>query len=540
MLPDDGRADDAVFLFSSKTGVPRRFFQGFAFVGHDLVIGAAGAEAYAATGRAILPGEDGCYVSASTGDDVSLIGVDASGLKKLFLWQDADRWCVSNSLTVLRRHVEDAMGSRRLTPNAGQLAGLTIAGASATEQISHHESLLDRVRLVPLGRALQVIGSELREVAAPRPPAPAHRAYERSLRSFIDIWRARLLTLVERPGLDVAVDLSGGLDSRVTFSLLSSVVDQRRFDASARFVSGRGAAQRADLEVAQTIALEHGLTLNRRPRIAVPQYDQASAFDVWSQLNIGIYLPIYRPKDRLSAHHVNLSGLGGEGHRDFYPAGSPSAFVESYRSFAGNESVQPWRAQVGSLLQGWSSKTDDRLALRRYYREFRGRVHGGMFAQTKVNAMPLASLHMEPLSVRGRMAYFDIIASTSPGLLDVPFDSEAKAPTSEEHAAIIRAGALEEVEPGHVYGLGHDERAVAASDGEASFVSRLADLTERAVSSIASSSASELFTSDRLESALASVHGVRAAGAVRKPRELNDVSRVIAAAWALDPDVLAA
>lgn len=540
MLPDDDCADDAVFLFSSKTGVPRNFFQGFAFVGRDLVIGASGARAYEATGRAVLPGEDGCYVSAKTVDGVCLIGVDASGLKKLFLWQDADRWCASNSLTVLRRHVEDAMGGPKLTPNAGQVAGLTIAGSSATEQISHHETLLDAVRLVPLGRALQVAGSEVREVAAPRPPAPAHPVYERSLRSFIDIWRARLLTVIERSGLDVAVDLSGGLDSRVTFALLSSVVDHRGFDAAARFVSGRGAAQRADLEVAQTIARERILTLNRRPSIAAPQYDQSSAFDVWSQLNIGIYLPIYRPKDRLSPRHVNLSGLGGEGHRDFYPVGPTRAFVESHRSFAGDEAVRPWRAQVGSLLEGWSTETDDRQALRRYYREFRGRVHGGMFAQTKVNAMPLASRYMEPLSIRGRMAYFDVIASTSPGLLDVPFDSEAKAPTADEHAAMIRTSALGDVEPGDVYGLDLDQRAAVAPDGEPSFTSRLADLTERAVSSIRSSSASELFTSDRLARVLESVHEARTAGAVRKPRELNDVSRVVAAAWAFDREVLTA
>lgn len=530
---DTAHGDELVYLFSNVTGVPEHFFQGYAHIGYDYIHGQAGAEQYQdATGRYVMPGEDGCYFTITPTPDGPLLGVDLSGLKKMFLWSEGGDWCVSNSLTRLRDHVAYNMRRGMLEANPGQLYSLLIPGHSVTEQISHRQTLLKGVTLVPLNRMLLLTAEGPVEV--PTPELQHEGAYVEDLADYTHVWRSRLHTLIADERVHVSADLSGGLDSRVVFGLAASATGGKSLDDAMTLVSGTGANKAADYAVAETIATHCGGHLNRKPAYAPKPYTLEESFPAWHDLNVGVYLPIYQPRQRMSPWAVNLSGLGGENHRLFYPDLPPREFAEHYRSTAAPERAEIWRSETTDLIVDFAREYPTRHPLITHYREFRGRAHGGMFAQTKTNIMPFASKLMEPLESAGRRVYFDILANSIPELVDMPFDEAYKAPTAEERENIVRFNQITEPRPGNVYAA--DE---AAPTPRSMTSTTFADAIWAHTNQSADPQwgvARDFFGPKWVDDTLAKAEQLRGAKSLGNQRALNNVSRLITMSWLLEPD----
>ncbi|WP_072312876.1 hypothetical protein [Agrococcus sp. Marseille-P2731] len=526
-IDEDSSADDALtFLFSSFTRLPRSFFQGYAFSGPDLVIGQEGARAFLAEhGQHVLPGEDGCYVSIVPSADGPVIGVDHAGFKKLFCYAADGVWCVSNSLSQMADHLRSH--GVALAPHSAQLAALRLR-STFVEQLSTPTTVFADIRLIPRDTMLVLTERGPRTTPAPSPPPPA--TYSDALLAYIDAWRARLLTLINDPSIDVSVDLSGGLDSRVVFALAASAAGDRPLDESMRLISGKSVAQRPDFVVARQIADRYGAKLNRPSPGSTPSYSPAESFKAWRDLCLGVYLPIYIPKAPISPRHANLSGLGGESHRTFYPQQPSRSFVESIPGDADPESLELWRSDVTSLLEGWRLSDSTRHPLVRHYQEFRARFHGGLFAQTKINLTPLASKLLDPLaraSFPERRFYFEILENTLQGLMDMPFDVEAKAATASERNSLVRVSAADEIVPGRVFS---GEMPLSATEGGGPTpLERIADEFEDA----ASPSVRELLGHRLVEDASSLLQASAETGSFGHARRASDVSRVLTAAMVL-------
>ncbi|WP_347754300.1 asparagine synthase-related protein [Agrococcus sp. ProA11] len=339
-----------------------------------------------------------------------------------------------------------------LRPNPSQLVALRLP-TTFVEQLSTPDTVFADIRLVPLGRKLVLTARGPREVTV----APLNEAldYRFALKRFLDTWTVRLRTLLRDDQVRLTADLSGGIDSRAVFALTASAAAATPLDTVVQLVSGQSVAQRADFAVAEQIAARYGATVNRplAPLDVVP-YSAKESYEGWRDLCLGLYLPIYLPKVRLASWSVNLSGLGGEGHRPFYPQKDADDFVHGFSSDGPPEMIAGWREDISRLLKRWEREDDSIHPLVRHYREFRGRFHGGLFAQTKVNVTPLSSWLMDS-AVRhagsGRRVMFDVMESSLPGVMDLQYDMPGKAPSNDDRSRVTRVPVDAADEFGAVY-----------------------------------------------------------------------------------------
>ena len=213
---------DWVFLFSSKTQNPDRFFQGYFFHDRDYVFGPAGFEAFREkTGLDRVVREDGCYVLAEKNSEGFKLSADYSGYKKLFYFWDNGFWAVLNSLFQMVEHLREHRYP--VLPNIPQLAAIATEGrfypsgrGSFFSQMTCFDTIVRGVRLVPVDCALQIGASGARLEKTPYHPCADD--YRDRLGHFLNTWIARLHTLMQRPSAQIASDLTGGLDSRAVFA----------------------------------------------------------------------------------------------------------------------------------------------------------------------------------------------------------------------------------------------------------------------------------------------------------------------------------
>src|SRR5699024_4607018 len=130
-------------------------FEGYAWVGTDLVMGQEGANHYfSQTGKMIQPGEDGCYVLVQDTSDGLRIGTDYRGLKRLFLYRNEFQWAIASSLYELVSNVRRLEWP--LTVLEDTISAF-LAGVGFSSQLATFEAHFAEVSLVPAGFTLLVI-----------------------------------------------------------------------------------------------------------------------------------------------------------------------------------------------------------------------------------------------------------------------------------------------------------------------------------------------------------------------------------------------
>jgi hypothetical protein len=441
---------DLVFLLSSKTAKPDRFFQGYFFHGTDYVFGAGGFEAFGrAKGLNRVVREDGCYVQAEKqqGGDYRF-SADYNGYKKLFYFWDDGFWLVSNSLPRIAAHMRQH--GYPVRPDDSQVAAMAAEGTfypsgrgSFFSQLTSFDTIIRGVRLVPADCALRIGASGVSlEPVIQHPPDDS---YEHQLGKFISTWLGRLNTLVNEPALQISCDLTGGLDSRTVFALLLGAVHgyDPGISEQPQIRSGMGLMHRKDRAVATRLCEHFSMPLNRRLRKNPVWLNGKTSYGLWKDLSLGAYHPIYFPSALPSGDLVHLGGGGGESHRPFYSQfpGAPSAHSFVARRTRNIEMRSARPGFQAALQQAIDRITDgapeylDGMAC--HYRHFRNRFHAGRDPQYTVRFQPLGSKLLDGVTAvagksrfRDAQIHYDILYNLDPQLLDIPFDSWRKHPGS--------------------------------------------------------------------------------------------------------------
>ncbi|MGE4322252.1 MAG: hypothetical protein AB7E60_04405, partial [Sphingobium sp.] len=205
------------FMFSSFTGLPDRYFRGYAFSEADFISGSGGEEMFRkATGRAITGGLDGCYIAIWKEMSKHKVGTDFNGYKKIFYYSNGSIWGFSNSLVRLADHLRE--NGVPLKVDAVQMRGLDIIDRSAlTEQMTSFQTLIEGIVLLPLGCELEIIENR---VEVTYRGLPQVNNYREAVRDFLECWVSRMETLISDPRVRVSCDLTGGKDSRLVFGLV--------------------------------------------------------------------------------------------------------------------------------------------------------------------------------------------------------------------------------------------------------------------------------------------------------------------------------
>lgn len=521
-----------VFLFSSFTALPDRYFHGYAFCGSDFVSGPGGAVAYSrATGAEITGGLDGAYLSLWSRDGKHRFAVDYSGYKKVFFYSRGRVWGVSNSVTRLAEHLK--ANGVELSPDWVQMRSLRVEN-TVTAQLSSFHTIISDIRLLPSHYELEVSDGA---VSLVRRPTASLSDYRDGLKCFIERWVARLETLLTDSRTQLTCDLTGGNDSRLVFGLLMKAQERLGFPAgtSVSIRSGTASRWKRDLEAATTVAAHYGVKLNQpvsRPA-EWERYGSYYAYRSWKDLNLCAYFPVYfAPRDG-SSFALHLHGGGGENHRAFYP-------YESFEHFA-ERMLPPYPAE-DALLEYWVGSVGESIReLRRespgvndwilHYREFRSRLHGGRAPQYRNVISPLASREMEQLSnIPGKsdnaQVHFDVMASLSRELIHFPYDDPRKAPSPRVLRNLTTVGIESRSAPGSCYI--EPSRCRESRDGSSTELDMLlSDFHEANTPEVCD------LMPDILKKALVAAKGVEGQKRFDHASDAKNISRVMSAAFVL-------
>lgn len=455
-------------LYSDTRPPTSDYFSGYAFVGHDYVVGSRGAEEYkAARAEAVTGGHDGCYLSVSVRDGKFIFDTDYGGFKTLFYFADGTHWIVSDSWWLILEHMRER--GIAVKPNYSML--LATSRLTSLQQLSTFETPAQGVHMVPLHHELVVTAGVLRLQARPELSGMSPvSSYEEAMHNVVALWVGRFKTLLAHPsGLNMRVDLSGGLDSRVTFAMYiaasNSLKDEGVVDQNVpKIISGTGPHSRRDFEVASDIAGSFDLELNDSRVFEMARLKPGESFERWKEAYLGTYHPVYFPSVHPCGRVVQFGGIGSENHRGFYQGLfgkiSPSEFVDRHAAkIEAPEYSLEYKVALNRAFAVISKGLSSDESVAEHYRQFRSRIHGGVHALARVTFSPFSSRGFDQARVLGGPTRFDqaqmnydVLSLLEPRLLEMDFDDSKKAPTAAVREILLHGPLPRSVSTGSIFG----------------------------------------------------------------------------------------
>lgn len=439
-----------MLLASSLTPQLDVQFEGFCFDGSDYIAEFPGfAWHRQATGRAVRPGLDGCYVVAQWTEDGYEIGTDSRGMSRLFIYEQGSEWAVASSLHGLAEFL--AENGILLTPRRILFDAMHLPGTFVQQQMSR-SSIFEEISLLPSFDKLLVVDGVLRRrpVGLPEP----EMSYGAALRDYVALWRSRSMTLVGDPRFTIAADLSGGLDSRVGVAFLMASGQFTTKDQRFRIVSND--TNTKDYEIAQKVASKYDLTING-PSLRRQRTGSSSnlAIERWREHCLGVYSPVYFHTQVFDPFAQKSHGAGGESFRTQYKSPDQRDRMRPYQAHLE-------RTKYRELVDLLSAENEIEAARRPHLhpltvqmREHRNRFHFGYAPHSRASFTPLNSASLDTVTDRPGInpvdVYHDIYDALMPGLKDVPFDNPSKFPRSVDPSPDALSAREVKVEAGRAY-----------------------------------------------------------------------------------------
>lgn len=466
----DGTESHATtFILSSEMDIPEYFFQGYCFDGADYVFGMEGADQYRdATNSRLRGGLDGCYVVVERVGGAVRIENDHAGYKIIYYYHDGDRWVVSNSYARILDYLR-TLGVATI-PNYVHLSAIGGRG-SGNSQLFSFETPTRGIRVLPRACTLHVTGHK---VSIEQWPERERLGYSEGLRKHLELWLQRVETLMIDPRTDFTTDVTGGVDSRTNFALVARAGERLGTQGTQpRLNCGWSSANTRDLVVAEELTAQFGLELNDDRRFPSYVLSAQESYNTFRDLNGGVYYPIYQPVEAPMPGKISIGGGGGEIHRRFYENHQKSRSIDRFLNSYASRLTHPWMsaefvyAARQSLAEAFPGNPDP---LRIHYREFRHRYHVGRSPRYGVSFTPLDSVSADiaqsqagPERLDEGQFNYDIMASLKPELLDIPFDSDSKAPTESVRVRLSAVLTASEANPGTVWAPVAEKRVMKRS-----------------------------------------------------------------------------
>lgn len=435
-----------MFIASVDITKPMRF-EGYAWVGDDLVVGQTGADEFAReNGPTVPPDEDGCYVTVHEVSEGLVVGTDYRGLRRLFTYTSGEKWAIASNIYELISKVRQ-LGWPLTVMEDTIAAYLSNSGFSA--QISAFGVHFAEVNLVPSAGSILILGDRISTIFREPQEIPD---YHESLERFLVTWKNRLGTLSVASQTKLKFDLSGGIDSRTVLAF--AIENGEILDGGARIESSSKPRAAEDFKVASTIADKYGFELNSKSySFRSPNLSAEGAFEGWKRHSLGVYSPVYLYNTTINSNFVHAHGAGGGNFRPTYKSIQRAASQVGERVSKENSII--WSNRVVNDLTSLTGFSTSKSLELIHYREYRNRFHFGHRPHQTIVYMPLESKLTDPLTDRsddrdGRQIYYDVMESLAPGLSTMAYDLEEKMPTDSNISRMMRV-ATPPSTPGRVY-----------------------------------------------------------------------------------------
>lgn len=436
-------------IASTITGVPESALHGFAQVDGDFIFGDSGRKIYGT----VLPGHDGAYVSVvRRSADSALVGTDAAGYGRLYLYQRGFRWALGTSLMELADYVRSLdwpLGVDRL-----QLTQFLFRSNMLVNQLISLDTVFPEVRLVATSEEVEILHGRLSSyMVRQRETLTCNSDYRATMQDAIDEMVGRMRTLLQAE-MPVASAISGGRDSRTILAALR-VADEASGDIGLQVRFRSNERRFDDWAVAKLLSSRYGLHLNRASDAPELPVDPGHSFDLWRTHDLGVYSSIYQFLSYTP--EVALSGVGGETHRAAY---SGRSLVDRLRrvqtEFVADEAVDALAVRIEHSLDFLGGHRDRHLE---HYRQFRNRFHGGraplrtaIIAPLNTKKFRAASSLMSATYLSQAQFLADIMLNFAPDLAIEPYDSPGKSWSEKHYEDLTRLTPDPERFVGRVYG----------------------------------------------------------------------------------------
>lgn len=452
------------YLFSSYERLPESYFQGYCFVDNDLILDAKGAEQY---NKTITPFHDGCYFSISKRDNRYILGVDSNGFNRIFYYNLNGIWAVSNSVLILAKYLHSK--GVKLTRNYAALASLFNV-ATVTNQISTLRTVFNEIKLLPYQSFIEINSNQL--IIRPK-SHQEDKGYIKNLKVYIETWLSRIETIITNNEINVVSELTGGVDSRTVYSLFYAAFE-RLGDSNINSLYIRSSNSPdfiEDFTCAKKITERYYGKLNINPPTKRLRLPTSEAYQKWKVINLGNNSPFYVPGWSPSSDLLHFGGGGGEAHNAQYGHRTVEQFTKNIKNRILSSYEVKKDVNLEELLnQHMINFKQDIEVLRFYsinrnlnplmlnYREFRNRFHAGRAPLYGRTVAPLASEYLNTCSsycdkskLASRQILYDIIGTLCPGLLIMPYDTDAKFPSIEDLKNLTIIPYSKKSNPGRVY-----------------------------------------------------------------------------------------
>lgn len=461
--------NNRVFIFSNFSENPDFFFQGYCFVEHDYIYGSEGAEKYEViSNNKISFDEDGCYVLMRKSGCNFLFGTDYSGYKKIFYYHNPYEkiWIVSNSINL----IVELMREKELTftPNCAQISAMVL-NKNFNQQLTSFKTSVNEITLLPVNTYLSINESYFSIHECENNLLDHFDNYEKIIHKYLETWASRYLTLVKNKNVVINQDLTGGIDSRAIFSLTHLVNDRvlNERPSNQKLVSRVTRGDTIDYDIAKDISGYYDYDLQSN----IPNRDEVisvkESYNLWKDINLGSYHPIYFPVNRMNSFIVKFNGAGGGNYSPYYSANAKNyskhrfelyigQFTKFFNyEFLGNEYKNNISESMKYVSKQMNNKSNEKLTL--HYTKFRNRFHGGLIPQYTVCFTPLSSKYLDCImnvcdkdKIQSAQIMYDLI-NVIDDLLLMPYDFREKSPKEINIKNIFCLTESLNIEEGDVY-----------------------------------------------------------------------------------------
>lgn len=384
----------------------------------------------------------GCYTLVQNKDNTITISQDYSGSQGLYLFCKEEYFAISNSFLFLVEKVKKY--------------GLTIDRdnvrcylATGWLNLAYRKTMVNEIIVLDKDEYITInIRNKKFKI-----DMVTHRENEIKLDSqegvdLLDTWYKKWIHIIRKlysEDKPIDVDLTGGIDSRIVFSLfLNAGINMENINV----ISYREEVHthKEDYEIASSIAEKYSFKLNHmQGKYDVEEFDQSERVQIPLYTKIGSHLQFYYRYGRNKKMRYRFTGAGGEKIRGFWnitpeqfknyeKSNAKNCFTEDYETFC--ESIDLILDQTFKYIKKkYDIKHLDSEDITNFlYNDIAdGRHFGRVAAETylygEINLQPLSDPMLQNLKLIGGEItdYKKIVALIferyMPELLDIKFDS---------------------------------------------------------------------------------------------------------------------
>ena len=261
---------------------------------------------------------DGSYIFVCKEKDSLVIHQDFNGSYGLYLYQDDNYFCISNSFLKIVDYLKHKIN---LTMN-WDVAKSYLSSTLCT--ISYKQTLINEINLILRNRKV-LIDVKSKKIFLNKVYYNENSISLDSEEAFniLDNWFDKWINIFRNLKLktdNLSIDLSGGIDSRLTFALmLSSKIDLNRINI--RSLNDEVHTHPEDFKIASTIADYYNFNLNNKEFLTDnPQYfkEFSTILNLSFYTKLGFHNQLFFKKFRRLNPFYRITGAGGESLRNHF------------------------------------------------------------------------------------------------------------------------------------------------------------------------------------------------------------------------------